>query len=577
MLSIFQLVPFAYADPGPDVAAYYPSGYNLIGVTQYVSGWNNLSVDDGNYAVYRSYMSQTTAKTLYAHQEQVSVAGVLYYLLKLDGADTTGLTLSTPIAKTGRKLWGQFVYSLEGISSIQPGTWTIYYRAYTEGGTVHADVDILIRQSDGTIRSTIATNVADSPNLGTSWSTVSGTYSWASYTVVNQTDYLEIDFYADVAVKAGGKKAHLQVDDSTLAISDQTRVTNIVFPSEYTMEVEFTGSSNMYEWTQLVWTVDSAWTEANVIATLQLYNYTQGAYPTSGDGYISYVSSATPNTDETKSQTITTNPADFRDSAGNWKVKVKGVKLTSLQFDFKGDLIEFEVTYAPLAGYPLNLRVLDWDLTDPIQGAYVYVDSDVKVSDANGWANWTQVTGTVQVKVRWYGFWVNGTFSVTVDSAKTIDIQCNIFDIVVTTVEGVQGALLQYANVTVYNATSVASNKIRTGITGSDGKVSLVNVPNATLTFTVYDGASPQHVIANVTRTITTENQAETITCDQNYISTTHTWSILEVYKSALLGFGISLFILNPKTARYMKRLKERIKTIRSKRKIERKEDEKNL
>lgn len=219
-----------------------------------------------------------------------------------------------------------------------------------------------------------------------------------------------------------------------------------------------------------------------------------------------------------------------------------------------------------LVGFDLNLRVMDYDLTENIQGAYVYVDSDVQTSDVNGWANWSGISGTVYVKVKWYGAWVNGTFSVEMDSDKTIDVQCHIFDIAVTCIEGAQGAVLQYVNVTVYNATSVASNKIRTGITGSDGKVSLANVPNSTLTFTCYDGASPQHVIANVTRTITTENQAETITCDQNYVSTSQAWGIIAKYNTSNLSLALWLLpVFNPKIIRYIKCLKERIKKIRSK------------
>jgi len=340
-----QLAPFAYANP--DVEAYYPLGYNLLGNTQYVSGWNNLSADDGNYAIYRSYLSQTTARTLYTHQEPTIIAGLVFYSLKIDSADATGMSFSAAVDSLGRKLWGKLVYSLQGISSIEASTWTIYYRAYTEGGAVRANVDILVRRADGPLRNIIATNVAVSPNLGTSWSTVSGTYSWASYAVVNQTDYLEIDFYVEVATASIGRKAYLRLDDNSLAASDQTRAVNIVAPSEFAMEVEFTGSSNIHFWAQVIWAVDSAWTAVNVTVTLQLYNFTMGDFSISENGYVSYISSSTPNSDETKNQTITTNPAHFRDGIGRWKMKVKGVKSTSLQFDFKIDLAKFEVTYIP--------------------------------------------------------------------------------------------------------------------------------------------------------------------------------------------------------------------------------------
>ena len=57
------------------------------------------------------------------------------------------------------------------------------------------------------------------------------------------------------------------------------------------------------------------------------------------------MTSATANTDETKSQNITVNPTQFRNATGYWKMKVKGVKAIETQFDFKADWIEFKPTY----------------------------------------------------------------------------------------------------------------------------------------------------------------------------------------------------------------------------------------
>jgi hypothetical protein len=98
--------------------------------------------------------------------------------------------------------------------------------------SVHGDIDISIRRSDGTTRTTIATNVAPSANLASTSATLSGTYSWTNYTVVNQTDCLEIDYYADVATAMSGINAHLRIDDTALAPSSQTSVANVLlFPS----------------------------------------------------------------------------------------------------------------------------------------------------------------------------------------------------------------------------------------------------------------------------------------------------------------------------------------------------------
>ena len=330
---------------------YNPSGYTVGGSTSWISGSvSDLTSDNGVYMFLRSYASATAGQTLYAHQETITIGGSTYYLLKLSSADAAGTTFSADAGTLGRKIMGKFIYPLTGVSSIPASNWMIYYRASQGHINVesHCGVDILVRMSNGTTRSTIATDVANSGTLTatTSWVTLSGAYSWATYTVVDQTDYLEIDYYREVTVVKATYLVNLRIDDNTLAVADQTRATSIYLPSEYTSEVEFTGSSNTGTWTQLVWNIDSAWTTGSVAVTIQVYNYTLGVYPTSSNGYDSYVSSSTANTDETRNQTITTNPDHFRDGSGNWKIKVKGVKTTTSQFDFEADWIEFKTNTA---------------------------------------------------------------------------------------------------------------------------------------------------------------------------------------------------------------------------------------
>lgn len=322
--------------------AYYPSSYNLLGSTQLVSGSvANLQANDGVYMTFKSYQTGSSSQTLYAHSETTSIGGTNYYLLKRNSADAAGLTLSADAGTTtGRKLMGKFVYQLTGVSSIPASTWTIYYRAYKGHGNVeaHGDVDILVMMSNGTTRSTIATNAANSGALTTSWSTLSGTYSWAAYTVIDQTDYLEIDYYIEVTQIKAGYLVYLRIDDNTLGITDQTRATNVMLPSEYTVEAEFSGTSDTSSWTQLVWTIDSSFSVAGVTATFQLYNYTAGAYPASGDGYMTDTIGTA---NMTKTQTIAVNPNQFRDGSGNWRLKIKGVLSTTTQFDWRGDFVKF--------------------------------------------------------------------------------------------------------------------------------------------------------------------------------------------------------------------------------------------
>jgi hypothetical protein len=143
-----------------------------------------------------------------------------------------------------------------------------------------------------------------------------------------------------------------QIEVTTNVGTDNTEAFEVAFqlfgdPIEYTGNMEFTGSSNIYDWNELKWTADSSYTTGSVSVTLQLYNFSAGTYPTSGNGYLSYVSSSTPDTDETKLQTITNNPNNFKDANGNWKLRAIVVKATNTPFCLNLDLIEFKPT-APL-------------------------------------------------------------------------------------------------------------------------------------------------------------------------------------------------------------------------------------
>jgi hypothetical protein len=123
--------------------------------------------------------------------------------------------------------------------------------------------------------------------------------------------------------------------------------------------VEFVGSSNLENWSKLVWQVDSAWDVGQVTVTIQFFNFTSGDFASSGNGYTSYISSATPNIGELKLQSIDSNPNDFKNSTGQWRVKIKGVKATSTQFLMKIDWIDFETTYST-TGSTVPYNVWQW-------------------------------------------------------------------------------------------------------------------------------------------------------------------------------------------------------------------------
>jgi hypothetical protein len=251
-----------------------------------------------------------------------------------------------------------------------PTTWTTH--------TVHdTDVDFAgDRCADGDWEPTASKYLMVYGTVGGSvamktWTAASGWSGVGSVTAASTHDWIQLrrnprDVAGDVKILGAMLNSNYDIgalkwDGTTLTnIGDSTftagvgtktyecfdlRFQVLGDPTEFTSEVEFTGSSNNYRWAQLVWTVDSAWTAASVTATIQLYNYNSASYSSSGDGYVSYTSSATPNTDETRTQTITANPQNFRDAGGNWKIKIKGVKTTSTQFDFKADWIEYKTAY----------------------------------------------------------------------------------------------------------------------------------------------------------------------------------------------------------------------------------------
>ena len=92
---------------------------------------------------------------------------------------------------------------------------------------VHVDIDIVIREANGAVRAVLATDVAGSPNItSTSWQTLTATHSFSEYTVVDSTDYLEIDLFADASTNLSGESVTVdfRLDDNTLPAADQMRI-----------------------------------------------------------------------------------------------------------------------------------------------------------------------------------------------------------------------------------------------------------------------------------------------------------------------------------------------------------------
>ncbi|MEM3824393.1 MAG: hypothetical protein QXH87_05605, partial [Candidatus Bathyarchaeia archaeon] len=211
------------------------------------------------------------------------------------------------------------------------------------------------------------------------------------------TDY-EYAFFMAVQTLEGGSKTDKirYMGESINARVKNARLISCKMPTlTQTVEVEFLGTANTPNWIQLEWFIDSCFTTPDVTATFQLYNYQTNEYPTSGDGYMTDIIGLT---DVTKNQTITTNPTNYRDEEGNWKVKIKGVKATETQFELKVDWIEFKATTSDI--YRLNINnnfVIDLSTypLDYVDGIEIYIKYNVTEA-AEKWFlrayNWTELS-----------------------------------------------------------------------------------------------------------------------------------------------------------------------------------------
>ena len=75
-----------------------------------------------------------------------------------------------------------------------------------------------------TINSSPAAEVTFNRDQTNMWLTVSGSYNFSGYTVIDETDYLEIDFYGHTKEKVNDGYFLIRIDDSSLPIADQTRI-----------------------------------------------------------------------------------------------------------------------------------------------------------------------------------------------------------------------------------------------------------------------------------------------------------------------------------------------------------------
>ncbi|MBC8281730.1 MAG: hypothetical protein H8E48_13175 [Chloroflexi bacterium] len=121
-------------------------------------------------------------------------------------------------------VWEEFM----GDSKVD--VWIAGFTKLTDLDVV-ANVDVIIRKADDTIRTTLLTNVADTSLLtGSDWQTSTITFAFPGYTVVDATDYLEVDIYAESSSNNSGETVSVdfRIDDPSLAVADQMKLAEVV-------------------------------------------------------------------------------------------------------------------------------------------------------------------------------------------------------------------------------------------------------------------------------------------------------------------------------------------------------------
>ncbi|MDA0263027.1 MAG: hypothetical protein O3A93_01940 [Chloroflexi bacterium] len=105
----------------------------------------------------------------------------------------------------------------------------VWIAAYTRFLTwdVHADMDILVRQASGLVRATLASETANSGVISSAtWQGYLASHVFPAYTVVDQTDYLEIDLFADSVTNdfSRAMSVDFRIDDAVYPVSTQTNI-----------------------------------------------------------------------------------------------------------------------------------------------------------------------------------------------------------------------------------------------------------------------------------------------------------------------------------------------------------------
>ena len=140
---------------------------------------------------------------------------------------------------------------------------------------------------------------------------------------------------------------------------------NLTFTAQFEPHYELVAVKSEYVFSsisantpiQLNFTVTIAHNVSSANVTIQVYNYTSRDYATAEEGYLTFISSSSPFTDETVTLLITTDP-QYYVSGGSAKLKMTSTKYATGQFDQNASLVKLELSYKVL-NYDYILKVVN--------------------------------------------------------------------------------------------------------------------------------------------------------------------------------------------------------------------------
>jgi hypothetical protein len=367
---------------------YFPSSLSLLGSTTNVSGaLTSLQSDDSSYLQMRSYAtaysssyntisvdsqsstaSSSTSSTM-SWSHTTGLAGsdkILLVSVDVFRSNNNPTTISsincngaalTQIATTSYdtnpRVRSYVFYLLNPAVGTNTITVTFAGSTYAAGGSV---TYTNVNQTTPILSSNTASGsgTTQSVSLSASGSNSKvlfghlGTYRTSTPTAYaitdgqttrwSQTSYTYKGFGSDKTVTSGTVSSSWTTSNT----ASWTAIGVLLQPTQvgtaFACSAEFSGASNTDMWNNLLWAIDASATSAGADMTYQLYNYAASSYATAGDGYLTRNLTTS---DATETQTITANPAYFRNSTGGWKLKITATQTTTVQFDLKLDLAKY--------------------------------------------------------------------------------------------------------------------------------------------------------------------------------------------------------------------------------------------